>query len=509
VLELSGNPQSSTVTLDLSTFRIMSNGASMAAIDSVKGTATNIFSVNTVTAADSTAGVQFTGNKNVNTFIGSAQADTITGAGGADVLIGGGGADTFVIGTNTDGTSELTTIGRIVGGTATATGAMTADDGIDTLKLVKAQSLTLANFLGADGVTPKVVGIERIVLAADDGHYSITLGSGAANVFTNGVDVTAAGLQVADLSIDATGFTQALTATGGDAADILKGGSGADVLSGGAGADTLKGGIGQDTLTGGAGSDKFVFTQGDTVNFANRANADRITDLSIGDRIDLCSLGLTNKDQISVETHGGINYLKVNTLASSSEAGYIRIDGAVPGKFTAWTFSGGVLTVAANTPPTLTVPTSTAVQPKLLTSGAGVATSLGNVQVADVNTSDTITATVTAKLGSFSLAAGFAAGTITTNADGVTTYTVSGFQADVNTALGNLRYVPATSGDTSLSLKVSDGDSEITSPLYVRVPNTPPTVNVPATVAGTVGSAASLTGLSVVDPDGADSLTVT
>ena len=351
VLELSGNPQSSTVTVDLSTFRIMSNGASMAAIDSVKGTATNIFSVNTVTAADSTAGVQFTGNKNVNTFIGSAQADTITGAGGADVLIGGGGADTFVIGTNTDGTSELTTIGRIVGGTATATGAMTADDGIDTLKLVKAQSLTLANFLGADGVTPKVVGIERIVLAADDGHYSITLGSGAANVFTNGVDVTAAGLQVADLSIDATGFTQALTATGGDAADILKGGSGADVLSGGAGADTLKGGLGQDTLTGGAGNDTFVFVRGDTVNRDNIASADRITDLSIGDRIDLSGLSLTDKSQINFETIQGVNYLKVNSLASLSEQGYIRIDGALPGKFSAWTFADGVLTVAPNTPP--------------------------------------------------------------------------------------------------------------------------------------------------------------
>ena len=130
---------------------------------------------------------------------------TVIGAGGVDTLIGGAGADTFVIGTNTNGTSELSTLGRIVGGTATATGAMTADGSIDTLKLVKAQSLTLADFLGADSVTPKVVGIERIVLAADDGHYSITLGTNAANVFTTGVDVTAAGLQVADLVIDATG----------------------------------------------------------------------------------------------------------------------------------------------------------------------------------------------------------------------------------------------------------------------------------------------------------------
>ena len=503
VLELSGNPQSNTVTVDLSTFRIMSNGASMSAIDSVKNTATNIFSVNTVNAETSTAAVQFTGNKVANTFMGSAQGDTVIGAGGADVLIGGAGSDTFVIGTNADGSSELKSLARVVGGTATATGAMTADDGADTLKLVKAQSLALSDFLGADSA-PKVVGIEHLVLAADEGHYSINL-TGAGNVFTTGVDITAAGLQVADLVIDATGFTQSLKATGGDAADSLKGGSASDTLSGGAGADTIQGGLGQDTLSGGAGGDKFVFTQGDTASLANIANADRITDLAVGDRIDLCKLGLTSKDQISIATIDNANYLKVANLAANGEDGYIRIDGALPGKFSAWTFNAGVLTVAPNTPPAITVPTSTAVQPKVLVTGAGQAASLGTVQVTDINSSDTITATVTAKLGSFSRAAGTDEGSI----DGLT-YTVSGTQAVVNAALANLRYVPATSGDTQLSLNVSDGDAQVSSALYVRVPNTAPTVTVPDTaVAGTVGTAVALTGVRVNDPDGADALTVT
>ncbi len=74
---------------------------------------------------------------------------------------------------------------------------------------------------------------------------------------------------------------------GDDGNDILNGGNGDDTLNGGDDDDILIGGIGQDTLTGGAGEDVFVFSKishSDTL-----ANADHITDFSIGE--DLIDLG--------------------------------------------------------------------------------------------------------------------------------------------------------------------------------------------------------------------------
>jgi Ca2+-binding RTX toxin-like protein len=84
---------------------------------------------------------------------------------------------------------------------------------------------------------------------------------------------------------------------GGIGNDILNGGSGNDILNGGDGADTLIGGLGDDTLTGGVGNDTFKYNSLVNISDNNNSpfymyseNSDSITDLTVGDKIDLSAI---------------------------------------------------------------------------------------------------------------------------------------------------------------------------------------------------------------------------
>jgi Ca2+-binding RTX toxin-like protein len=82
---------------------------------------------------------------------------------------------------------------------------------------------------------------------------------------------------------------------GGIGNDTLNGSSGNDTLNGGDGADIFIGGTGQDTLTGGAGNDTFKYNAlaeiSNQSNFGGYINnADSITDLAVGDKIDLSAI---------------------------------------------------------------------------------------------------------------------------------------------------------------------------------------------------------------------------
>ncbi|MEZ2229469.1 MAG: calcium-binding protein [Microcoleus sp.] len=76
------------------------------------------------------------------------------------------------------------------------------------------------------------------------------------------------------------------TLTGGDGNDTITGGKENDVLIGGLGDDILSGDRGQDILTGGAGNDTFILTGG-AATAATLAEADVITDFTVGDKIGL------------------------------------------------------------------------------------------------------------------------------------------------------------------------------------------------------------------------------
>jgi len=141
-------------------------------------------------------------------------------------------------------------------------------------------------------------------------------------------------------TINASGFSGAVTLdggagndtlTGGAGNDTLRGGTGNDTLIGGLGNDILIGGLGNDTLTGGGGSDSFVFNL-----FTERT--DTITDFNTAqDTLDIRGvlaaagyagtnpiadgyvrfLGVGANTQVQIDTNGivgGANFVNLVTL---------------------------------------------------------------------------------------------------------------------------------------------------------------------------------------------------
>lgn len=146
---------------------------------------------------------------------------------------------------------------------------------------------------------------------------------------------------------------------GGKGNDILSGGLNDDLLDGGQDNDKLRGGKGVDELTGGTGNDTFVFNKGD--NGAYTDHADNITDLSIGDKIDLSSISKafnfintiatntsgSDQQDVYVANVAGDNYLVYETKANDhSSYELVAIGSVVPGTLANWTMSAGILTIA-------------------------------------------------------------------------------------------------------------------------------------------------------------------
>jgi Ca2+-binding RTX toxin-like protein len=125
------------------------------------------------------------------------------------------------------------------------------------------------------------------------------------------------------------------TLSGGYGSDTLYGGAGDDRLDGGTSNDTLIGGLGRDTLTGGTGHDTFKFaslaeiggTYVQILIYPPPPPPAEITDLAVGDRIDLSAIaglsfagvgqGFTGvANQVSVSSKYYSNYREYMTFLS-------------------------------------------------------------------------------------------------------------------------------------------------------------------------------------------------
>jgi|GEM_PF-937362 len=240
-----------------------------------------------------------TGNDNL---VGNASGDTLNGGDGADTLLGGLGAD-----------------------------MLTGDAGNDVFKYNALDELGLGEqYYSGDTISDLTMG-DQVDLSAITGLKFAGLGnnfSGVANqvsvhsewgvtllqIDSNGdsyadyslalpasltIEETAPGSLVFQVAVDKVlnGGSGNDTVKGGNGNDKLKGwagsdslagGYGADTLGGGDGADTLVGGLGVDTLTGGAGNDVFKYNA--LADAGNSYYGDTITDLSVGDKIDLSAI---------------------------------------------------------------------------------------------------------------------------------------------------------------------------------------------------------------------------
>ncbi|MEI7786928.1 MAG: calcium-binding protein, partial [Betaproteobacteria bacterium] len=455
-LVFTGDPRSDAVSVDLSTFRVLANGSPISV------TGGNLFSVKDVDASGATAtSVQLVGSSAANKLTGTSLGDTLTGGGGADTLIGGAGDDFFVVGVSSGTTSELAGMGALSGGS-----------GSDTLVLVSAQNLTQTEWA-------KVSGIERIQLQGDSGTYSLTLGAAAAASFTGTLTITGDDLQTATLNVDATAYTGTLNLVGTDSDDTLKGGTQNDTLVGGAGDDTIRGGAGQDTLTGGDNEDTFVFTSADVGT--TTATADLITDLSVGDKLDLSAFITGGVTSLSLATilEGPRTFLQVKSQADATLAIIDLGTAGVPGQISSWSQTGGVFTVSDNNPPFWTLPFTTAVQ-RLELGRSGVAQAFSSLQVTDTDAADVLSVSVVATGGVLSLSSAYTSGSspltpALSNADA--TLTLSGTATQINEALAALRYTAPSAGQGQISLTVNDnyaGHANVSGVIYVTTPNSKP-----------------------------------
>jgi serralysin len=187
-------------------------------------------------------------------------------------------------------------------GTLTASDALDGSGGYDILVLN-------GNYAG--GVTftaTTVVNIEEIDLRKSHSYTLVshekTVGSG--QLFVNGQRLTFDDALSFDGSAETTGTFK------------LAGGDGHDTLIGGTGDDIIRGGHGPDDLTGGAGNDTFRY--GSTAD-STGGNPDHITDLGVGDLIDLSG----------IDASGGLagtsnDFTFIGTAAFSGHAGELRVE---------------------------------------------------------------------------------------------------------------------------------------------------------------------------------------
>jgi len=138
--------------------------------------------------------------------------------------------------------------------------------------------------------------------------------------------------------------SQSVAITGASGNDTLTGGSGDDTINGGNGNDVIDGGGGTDTLTGGAGTDTFIVKSG---------YSSKITDLELGDQINLSNISNTFRFGTSStdrtvgfdawgETINNKDYLVFETAADGSTTEQIELQGGAPLDWTKWTISNGL-----------------------------------------------------------------------------------------------------------------------------------------------------------------------
>jgi len=212
-----------------------------------------------------------------DTIDGGAGSDTLFGGEGDDILLGQGSTDDLHGGLGNDrldgGSGDDTLFGDegddvFLVGTNYGNDSYDGGDGIDTIQATK------------NGVVIIATQISNVETINSGGFANVTLSGTAGDDGLDFSAITLTGIR----NIDGQGGNDTITGSAGN--DTIFGGNGNDTLIGGDGIDTIAGGLGIDFLTGGTGNDIFR----DTV--AN-LNGDTITDLEIGDRINVSNFAFS------------------------------------------------------------------------------------------------------------------------------------------------------------------------------------------------------------------------
>lgn len=234
-------------------------GFETVAIASASGATTGTVALN-LDASAVASGLSLTGNSGDNTIVGTAAADVITANNGNDViviadaahyaagetLLGGGGTDTIRFTGTTDG-----------------------------------QGLTLAGGAATSG-------IEIVMLSDAQGDTAGT----------------------AQLNLDASALSAAMTLIGNDGANTLVGTSGVNTILGNGGDDTITGGDGADLTDGGDGDDVFLiataahYDAGESIAGGTGTDTIRFTSTTAGQTLTLLA-ATTGVERVAIADAAG------------------------------------------------------------------------------------------------------------------------------------------------------------------------------------------------------------
>ncbi len=242
----------------------------------------------------------FAGN---DSLTGGFGADTLDGGDGADSLIGGLGADNLTGGAGNDifKYNSLAELGRDSYSNRDSITDFAMGDKINLSALGELTFVGVGNnFSGAVNQLRVYDDYNATLLQIDTtgdkyADYSIVLPDNltieetatGSLIFQIAEDSVLAGGAQNDVLVGGNG-NDSLTGLAGN--DSLTGNFGADTLNGGDGADTLTGGLGNDNLTGGSGNDVFKYNSLTELGNDSYSNRDSITDLAVGDKINLSAI---------------------------------------------------------------------------------------------------------------------------------------------------------------------------------------------------------------------------
>lgn len=283
---------------------------------------------------------RFTGSAGANLIEADYGNDSVNGLGGDDILYGGLGDDTieggegadWIDGGEGDDTAAYSTEVTLDFATGNHTGDAAGDifSGIERFRLSGGNDTFIGSAAAVNEIVEGGAGIDYLDGGAgndwldgglgadmmigglgDDTFVFDDLGDVMIEYADEGRDTIVSSfnyvlsgefenLTLAGSATRGTGSAMANILVGNSIANKLYGLDGNDRLDGRQGNDRLEGGIGDDTLVGGTGLDTLVGGKGrDVFVFADKANADRITDFRHGqDKIDVSALDANTRTAI-------------------------------------------------------------------------------------------------------------------------------------------------------------------------------------------------------------------
>ena len=310
---------------------ILATNAASAGLTTVDGTSVGATDVITVDASG------FANGLTINTAAGN---DVITLGVGGSIVNAGSGANTVTVGAANDGVrnDSITTGGGadlIMTSDARLTGTLSvaAGGGNDTLQVTTDASVTDADLaqLGA---------IEVLKLSADagDNAQSVIFATNAASAGFTTLDATTAGADDG-ITVDASGFTNALLVNTGAGADIITLGSGGSVVQAGNGANTVtvgaaNDGVHDDHIIAGSGDDRIRSSDAQLSSHLAVDAGSGSDILEVTNDAALIDADFTNLAHIEVlqlSANAGDNAQSVVLAGNAAAMGLTAIDGTTVG----------------------------------------------------------------------------------------------------------------------------------------------------------------------------------